>query len=534
MKLITYLFVDIKHIIRMLMLVSCVGFLLAACQSSPSRSITGFVFEKSPLINANVRLLDATGKITRVSTDSFGQYSLSLQGITPPVLLSATTGKESDCTTNAELRPVCMAALITNFSERDTQIGNINPLTDRIVSDIAVNKGFIGPQQWVNSNTIGELQTAWVDQALLNLQMRFGDALTQLNISPEKFNPAIYSADQHQAVSNILQLIHHNRNYDNNSGETGHTTLTDIGFHPIAGLFSNGDYEAFNYSRAKKQLEKIQNAKLRIFIVGDSTSAVYERLRYPRMGWGQAFAEKFSDRDDIAVVVGSRAGRSSRDFYNGRWFAQMEPYIKPGDYVLINHGHNDQNCDSSKPIRGMADVKNLCTYPNNTKGQKQYPDGRPELSFQKSLEKYVRIAREKQAFPVLLTPTTRIKNAKGEQSLPVVHSHFIHHGHDKNYRYVGDYTQTIKDTARTNNVPLIDLESKSIEFANNLGVDGWKNYWLVVDPGINSFYANAVPGSTQQPDGTHFQKEGAYTMAELVLMLIKSNPELSSLAEIIK
>lgn len=533
MKLAIYLFVDIKHIIRMLMLVSCVGFLLAACESSPSRNITGFVFEKSPLINANVRLVDATGKITRVSTDSFGRYSLSLQGITPPVLLSVTTGKESDCTTNAKLRPVCMAALITNFSERDTQIGNINPLTDRIVSDIAVKKGFIGTQQWVNSNTIGELQTAWVDQALLNLRIGFGDALTQLNISPEKFNPAIYSADQHQAVSNILQLIHHNRNYDNNSGETGHTTLTDIGFHPIAGLFSNGDYEAFSYSRAKKQFEKIHKAKVRIFILGDSTSAVYERLRYPRMGWGQAFAENFSDRDDIAVVVGSRAGRSSRDFYNGRWFAQMEPYIKPGDYVLIAFGHNDQNCDSSKPLRGLADVKNLCTYPNKIDGSAQFPDGHLELSFENSLMRYIDLARKKLAVPVLITPSTRIKNLQGLQQTPVVPGHVTQQNAQAGYWAVGDYSQTIRDLAKKSQVPLLDLETASRQFVNSLNADTWKDYWLVVDSQVYPYY-KGQQGSQEIPDGTHFQKKGADRMAELLLQLINNNSGLEDINNFFK
>lgn len=534
MKPASYSSFNSKCILRTLALVFGIGYLLVACQIHPSRSITGFVFENKPLKNAQVRLLDANGKIMNSSTDSSGRYYFPLKSITPPILLSVTTGNESDCITNTRLRPVCMAALITNLSGSDQQIGNINPLTDRIVSDIAAEKGFIGPQQWVSSQTIGEIQSAWVDQALLNLRRGFGDALLQLGVSPEKFDPATYSPSQHSSVSEIFTLIHHNRNYDNNSGETGHSILTDIGFHPIVGLLPNGDYEGFNYPRSKKQLEKIQNAKLRIFIVGDSTSAVYERLRYPRMGWGQALAEMFSNRDDIAVVVGSRAGRSSRDFYNGRWFAQMEPFIKPGDYLLINHGHNDQNCDSLKPIRGTADVNNLCTYPNDAKGQKQYTPEKPDLSFQYSLENYIRIVREKQAYPILLTPTTRIKNAKGEQSLPVVHSHFIKPGLNKNYLYTGDYTQTIKDTARANNVPLVDLESKSIEFVNSLGEAEWKRYWLVVDPQVNSFYANAVPGSTQQPDGTHFQRKGAYKMAELVLMLIKSNPELSSLKDSIE
>jgi lysophospholipase L1-like esterase len=511
------------------------GLLLTARHSVDSKKITGIAFEKLPLVNADVTLLDAKGKILHGLTDNQGRYSFSLNDIVAPLLISVSTGVQSECIVNSRLRPICMAVLIDRFSKDQIQIANINPLTDRIVSDIAVDKGFGGPQQWVNSEVIGEIQQAWVDQALLQMRKGFGDAFIKAGISHgNHFNPANYPFWQHESVSAIFKLIHHNRNYDNNSGEPGHTTLTDISFRPIVGLFPHGEYEQFNFFRARDELNKIKNASLRIFILGDSTSAVYEKLRFPRMGWGQALADKFSNRDDIVIVVGSRAGRSSRDFFNGRWFAQMEPFIQKGDYLFINHGHNDQNCDASKPIRGAADVKNLCTYPNDELGQLQFPLGKPEMSFQRSLENYIQIARKKLAYPVLFTPTARIKNPDGQQGTPVVHSHLTKQNASNGYLFFGDYTQTIKDTAKKNQVALIDLEAKSIEFANSIGDVDWKNYWLVIDPEKYPYYANEVAGSTQLPDGTHFQKEGAYEMAELVLQSIKENSELTALANIIE
>ncbi len=328
--------------------------------------------------------------------------------------------------------------------------------------------------------------------------------------------------------------MHHNRNYHNDTGATGHTTLTDISFRPIVGLAGSGSYEPFDYARAQQEYQRLVAAKTRVFIVGDSTSAMYEKLRYPRAGWGQLFREQFAPDSGIVVVVGSRAGRSSRDFYNGRWFAQMEAFIQPGDYVFINHGHNDQNCDSAKPLRGQADVKNLCTYPNNAQGQMQFPEGQPELSLQKSLERYIAIAQAKGAQPVLFTPTVRIKNAKGEQTTPVVSSHLTQATAGKNYRFTGNYTQTIKDTARAHQLPLIDLEKRSIDFANYLGDPGWKDYWLVVDPAINPYYAQGVAGSTQAPDGTHFQERGARAMAELVAAELRSNAVMAPLSHELK
>ncbi|MDR7090111.1 SGNH/GDSL hydrolase family protein [Cellvibrio fibrivorans] len=506
--------------------------LLTCCQSIPkSPHLTGLVIEQEPLTDAQVQLIDANGKQLQTTTDASGRYEFPLAGITAPLLLSAVSeGNAEDCTKNSILRPICMAAVIEKINPNQHQIGNINPLTDRIVSDLAVALGFIGPQQWVNSKKIGAFNPIQLHAAQNELRKGFKQALQLLDVKNSgSFNPATYSIQPDDKLIELFSLIHHNRNYDNNTGETGHTTLADISFRPIVGLLPQGAYEPFDLLRAQQELVQINNANRRIFIVGDSTSAVYEQLRFPRMGWGQAFEARFNQDSGIKVITGSRAGRSSRDFFNGRWFAQMEPLIRAGDYVFINHGHNDQNCDSSKPIRGAADVNNLCTYPNNSEGQPQFPNEQPELSFQHSLERYIKIARERGAIPVLFTPTTRIKNAQGQQTTPVVHSHVTKQNNKNGYLYTGDYTQTIKDTATANAVPLIDLEAASIQFVNGLAANEWKHYWLVVDPATNSFYANGAPGSIEAPDGTHFQKNGAEIIATLVAQEIKQNRELIDL-----
>ena len=528
---------QVLFLLKFVVLVTCV--LINACHYFPSQTQTntaqkmlqGFVVETDPLANASVKLIDADGQIRVAATDAKGRYRLPLDNIKAPFLLSATTGNEKDCVRNDILRPICLTSFVESVSTQKIQIANINPLTDRLVSDLAVAKGFIGPQQWVNSGKIGEYQHQWFEQALANQHSGFADAFKTLNLLQQnsQFNPVTYKPDQHKKLLNLFSLLHHNRNYDNNTGETGHATLSDAGFRPLVGLFATGAYEKFDLQLARISAKKISHAKRRIFIVGDSTSAMYEQLRFPRQGWGQALAEIYASRDDVAIVVGSRAGRSSRDFYNGRWFAQMEPFIQPGDFVLIAHGHNDQNCDAAKPVRGLADVRNLCTYPDTDKGEAQFPVGRQELSFQKSLENYIKIAREKSAFPILVTPTTRIKNSGGLQQTPVVHSHFTRQKSGSEFLFIGDYTATIKNTALKNRIPLIDLEAASINFANQAGEPGWKNYWLVIDPAINPFYANNMAGSLQVPDGAHFQAAGAQAMAKILTELINEHPELKDI-----
>lgn len=511
------------------------GFLLCllnACHTYQPQRITGLVHEQRPLSHAQVNILDAKGQKITAKTNALGMYSLQTKGLTPPLLISVVAeGKAQDCSINSQLRPLCMAAILMDMSSRENITANINPLTDRIVSDIAASKGFFGPQQWVDSGNIGEVNIGEFNNSLEHLCNGFSNALEAIGIvDVARFDPAeVVMTDAHP-LTEIFSLIHHNRNYHNHSGTTGHTVLTDFGFRPIVGLMPHGVYEPFDLQRARNEYQQHQSANTRIFIVGDSTSAVYEQLRYPRMGWGQAFAQQFNSGDGISVVVGSRAGRSSRDFYNGRWFAQMAELIQPGDYVFINHGHNDQNCDSAKPLRGRADVRNLCTYPNDAQGKPQHPPGQPELSFQHSLERYIRIARAKGAHPVLFTPTARIKNSSGKQTPPVVHTHFTRQNTHASYLFVGDYTETIRTTAKVHKVPLIDLEAATIKLANGAGEPGWRDYWLVVDPSVNSFYANN-PGSTQTPDGTHFQKAGAEAIAHLVAEEIRKHEQLHTLAK---
>lgn len=509
--------------------------LLSGCHSlPPAVEITGVAFEKQPLAQARVSLVDATGKQLLTETNHEGEFHFPPSALRGPLLLSVVSeGDAADCLQHRRLRPICMAALIEK--PRAQQYASINPLSDRIVSDLAVTLGYRGPQQWVMSASLKGFQRAALQEARRHLQQGFAQALKEAGVDPiEEFDPATSSLRASPGVVELFTLLNHNRNYHNETGETGQTTLSDPGFRPLVGLANQQAYEPFDLVRARREAQAIRTAPRRLFILGDSTSAVYEQLRYPRMGWGQVFQAQFRADTEVLVVVASRAGRSSRDFYNGRWFAQIEPLIQPGDYVFINHGHNDQNCDSRRPLRGTADVENLCTYPNDGQGRPQYPAGHPERSFYYSLATYVRLARERGALPVLLTPTTRIKNAAGEQALPVVHSHVTHQSSSTGFAFVGDYSQTIRDLARDEEVPLLHLDPASVAFANQLGEPGWRRYWLVVDGQHYPYYAGGVPGSIQSPDGTHFQKAGAEAMANLVAELIRREARLAPLARQLK
>lgn len=88
---------------------------------------------------------------------------------------------------------------------------------------------------------------------------------------------------------------------------------------------------------SKAAPEKAVEPKLpTLFIVGDSTVKSDAPLR----GWGQELAQ-FFDLRKINVVNRAIGGRSSRTFQNeGRWDRVLAE-LKPGDFVLIQFGHND-------------------------------------------------------------------------------------------------------------------------------------------------------------------------------------------------
>jgi lysophospholipase L1-like esterase len=99
---------------------------------------------------------------------------------------------------------------------------------------------------------------------------------------------------------------------------------------------------------------------------------------------------------------------------------------------------------------------------------------------------------------------------------------------------VGNYSQTIQDTARANHLPLIDLEARTIAFANAHAHD-WQNYWLVVtDTAKYPWYATQTAGTPTAPDTTHFQEAGARAVAAMVADGLRETPELSALAKWLK
>lgn len=90
-----------------------------------------------------------------------------------------------------------------------------------------------------------------------------------------------------------------------------------------------------------------------LFIVGDSTARNSADL-----GWGDHLA-RFFDTSRINIANRARAGRSSRTYITEGWWAKTLAQMKPGDYLLLQMGHNDGgDLGGPKPrgsLKGIGD-----------------------------------------------------------------------------------------------------------------------------------------------------------------------------------
>ena len=140
-----------------------------------------------------------------------------------------------------------------------------------------------------------------------------------------------------------------------------------------------------------------------VFFTGDSTVKNADKDKDGMWGWGSQANTVFDARKITAVNV-AKAGRSTRSYLReGRW-EQVYNSLRPGDFVLLEFGHND--------ICPIADKKERGVLPGTTDTCHVYKmenDGRNELvySFGWYLKKFIQDVREKGATPILVSLTPR-------------------------------------------------------------------------------------------------------------------------------
>ena len=251
--------------------------------------------------------------------------------------------------------------------------------------------------------------------------------------------------------------------YQDNTVPVGST-----GFYRVTAVDVTGNESAPTTATATVTEGSGETRPLNIFIAGDSTASVYQTNEAPRTGWGQALG--LFTTEHATVVDYAASGRSSKSFVDEGLLDRILGEIQPGDYLLINFGHNDQKDDD--PAR--------------------YTD--PYTTYQDYLQMYIDGARAHGATPVLITPVERRRFRDTGEA----------------YTTHGDYPAAMQALAAEQGVALVDLSQLSLDLWNELGPEVTKDYFLYLEPGESPNYPDG------RQDDTHFQAKGAIELARLI------------------
>jgi lysophospholipase L1-like esterase len=196
-----------------------------------------------------------------------------------------------------------------------------------------------------------------------------------------------------------------------------------------------------------------------VFTIGDSTmkngSGKGDNKQW---GWG-TFFDFFVDTTRISVENHAIGGRSSRTFYTeGRWNRVLEA-IRPGDFLIVQFGHNDGGPFNTG--RARASIKGTG---NESQTVIMERHGGPEeiFTFGHYMRIYIRQAKASGANVIVMSPTPG--NSWDENN--------------RMYRNNETYGKWSKEVAEQENVPYIDLNDRIAGKFEAMGKEAAKDYFI--------------------------------------------------------
>lgn len=208
-----------------------------------------------------------------------------------------------------------------------------------------------------------------------------------------------------------------------------------------------------------------KNGKIRILMIGDSTMANKDTSKgSPERGWGMVLQHFFTD----AVEVDNHAqnGRSTKSFINeGRWDKVLSR-IRPGDYVFIQFGHNDEKYKKEKVYTA------------------------PDVTFDDNLRRFVRETRLRGGIPVLFNAIIRRKFVDNR----LVDTH-------------GDYLESPRKVAAQMDAYFIDANAITHGLVEAMGPEESKKLFMWLEPGAFKSHPKGAK------DDTHLNVYGAHKVA---------------------
>jgi lysophospholipase L1-like esterase len=168
----------------------------------------------------------------------------------------------------------------------------------------------------------------------------------------------------------------------------------------------------------------------------------------------------------IVVANHAESGETIRSFLDEQRLAKILSLIQPGDYLIIQFGHNDQK-----------------------------PSGVPLDAYRTLLIETIGKIRAKGANPVLVTSVNRRTfDSEGRITNSLL-----------------PYTEAVREIAASQHVALIDLNAMSKTLFEAMGPETSMKAFM-------HYPANAYPNQTEPiSDDTHFNSYGAYELARCVV-----------------
>ncbi|WP_298459105.1 fibronectin type III domain-containing protein [uncultured Cellulomonas sp.] len=205
-----------------------------------------------------------------------------------------------------------------------------------------------------------------------------------------------------------------------------------------------------------------------VWVTGDSTVQTYTADFAPQAGWGQMIDRFLSD--DVTVENKAIGGRSSKNFISQGRLDEVLLSIRPGDYLLVQFGHNDNSYGVDDRYAAPGD-------------------------YAEYLRTFVDGAVQRGATPVLVTPVSRrsFDAATGAANVSFP-----------------QYVEAATALAQETGTALVDLSASSRAYLTEIGPEAATSVFLHVPAGV---YPGRPNGTT---DDTHFQEYGAIQMARLV------------------
>jgi len=224
---------------------------------------------------------------------------------------------------------------------------------------------------------------------------------------------------------------------------------------PLKAMMVNVDLPAYDLKRTE--------GKPVVFITGDSTVKNNDKDENGMWGWG-AVANTIFDEAKIDIVNAAMAGRSCRSYLNeGRW-EKVYNSLRPGDFVLIQFGHNDigaidkpkyraaipgaeDTCHVYRMQAAKEDLSKQNVIDQKLKSNTQVGSYEVVYSFGWYLKKFIQDVREKGATPILVSLTPRNEWTDG-----------------KIERRNDTYGKWYREVAKETGVEFVDLHNITADF----------------------------------------------------------------------